>query len=340
MKPLRVTALALVLLAGANAAARQAGDVRGAQRLGLPSVEWALDVTFPVPLTVTDSVNPDGRSRTFFALIKQEKPKQLLMLTIRLSPSLIRVDDPVRLREFALKRLKYVKGEPERSERGRAAVARFRFTPELSLWGPPPPYGPPPYVFPSRAVSAYLAHEGSAVEVMLWGASLTAGDEAVFFSILDSLKFVDTSAPATSYDFFHKARAFYLQGDFKQAAEYYERALELERHGRRLDAPTLRSLVLESSGAYGATGRAEMSKGTLAFGISQEPDYAWFHYSLARVHAGLGDLDGTLASLTKAFASKSSLGENARLPKPSDDPAFAAFRKDERFRKAVREMKP
>ena len=163
-----------------------------------------------------------------------------------------------------------------------------------------------------------------------------AGD---FNSLLDSLKFADTSAPSSSFDFYHRGRLLYLQKDYRGAAAALAAALELERKQRRLDLATWRSLVGDLADAYALTGDLARAKEVLDYAVESEPSNPFFHLALARYYGKVGDLDNAIAQLEKAAPFPKEVGLLQPRYDPERDPAFEKFRKDERFRKALKALR-
>ena len=95
--------------------------------------------------------------------------------------------------------------------------------------------------------------------------------------------------------------------------------------------------MTELADAYGAVNRSEEFKQVLDYAVTRFPSYYVFKWGLARYYANHSDLDQTLSALEKAFAEHP---KSPRMPGLVSlrDPAFARYKKDERFLKAVKEM--
>jgi tetratricopeptide (TPR) repeat protein len=190
-----------------------------------------------------------------------------------------------------------------------------------------------------RAMQAFLARDDVWVSVVVSGQEAGAREEALLHTLLDSLKFTDTSSPTNSFDFYHKGRLLYLRKDYRRAAEALSAGLDLERRERRLDKASWRNLVINLVDSYAASRELARAKAVLDFGVAEDPTNPVFHMALARYHAMQNDLDNAIASLEKAYLNRDRRALAAMPLDPLRDPAFERFRKDERFRKAVKTLK-
>jgi hypothetical protein len=75
------------------------------------------------------------------------------------------------------------------------------------------------------------------------------------------------------------------------------------------------------------------------YGIAQEPTYPLFYYNMACGYGELGDEDNAIKYLQPAFKYKKNMLAGEHFPDPMTDSSFAKFVDDEKFRKAVKEMK-
>jgi tetratricopeptide (TPR) repeat protein len=326
--------------AGQGAAAPPAAT-QAVERLALPGKDWALDLSLPGFVKVVDSFHAEGSERLLMA--GPASRKRMLMLMVRMMPARLEGGGK-EFREHALATAKKNGAEISDSdtfEYGGLPLLRYRFSFSF-LQGVPPtlPGWGAPLTPKHRSLSAFLARDGVWVQITLVGEAVGEKEEEALYAVLDTVKFVDTSAPATSFDFFHKGRPFYEAGQYAKAVGFYRRALELERRERRLDAALWRQLVEESARAYGAAGDLNEARAIAEHGLSKEPDYARFHLLMAIIHASRDDLDSTIAALQKAFQHKATLPPGQRLPDPRTHPPFRHFSQDEKFRQATKNMKP
>ncbi len=351
--------LVLLLAAAQTAAARQA-DALTRHRVALPGSDWAFDITLPTagvpppsgpkseraaPRAVGDrleSVSDDGRRYTLsieLDLGKERSHRDSRTLTVTLEPAEA-AGGPEAFRDFVLKtktkdrRLDSV----ETAEYGRIPVARYRVVP-----APLPRVRPdtPVDLFsdPFRVTQAFIVKDGVWLSVILSGSEYGGRDERLFHSLLDSLRLTDTTAPAGSFDLYHKGRVQYLGGDYRRATVALGAALELEKRERRLDKASWRSLVFTLLDAQAAARDFERAKEILDFGIAEDPTNPAFYLALAHYHAMRDDLDGVIASLEKVYLNREKGPRAMPPPDPGINPAFERFWKNERFRKAVKAMK-
>jgi hypothetical protein len=191
----------------------------------------------------------------------------------------------------------------------------------------------------SKHITAFYVKDGVGVTVTLSGKAIKDDEEKLFYSLLDSVRLADTSSPASSYDYYHRGRLLFLRKDYAAAAAALGEALARERQGRQLDQTSWRDLVAKLADASGAGGDSARAREVLEYGAGEEPSNRFFLMGLARLYASLGDADKTLDALGKAFAAMRRDNPSASLPDLKNDPAFKRFMQDERFSKAVKEMR-
>jgi tetratricopeptide (TPR) repeat protein len=345
------TVLILLLVAAAQTAAARQLDAPPTYRLSLPGKGWALDLTIPrtaaldlpsLAATPQEFLSPEGRvySLTFFPDTSQKSRKKFVFLDISLMPA--QADGgPEEARAFTLKQLSKSGGTVNALKTWdykQFAVARYKFGVELR--GDPLSFGYTPISFGDlRNAQAFLVKDDVWISLRLVAADLGGREESLFNSLLDSLKLTDTSAPSSSFDYYHKGHLLYLRKDYREAAVALATALELERRERRLDATTWRGLVSNLIDSYGASGDVAGAKEVMDYGAQADPAYAPFQLALARYYARRGDLDNVIAHLEKAAPLLKDDRFALRRYDPAQDPAFEKFRKDERFRKALKELK-
>lgn len=190
----------------------------------------------------------------------------------------------------------------------------------------------------TRTLEAYLVEDGYWITLTLRARDIKEPEEALFNSLLDSLRLADVSAPSSSFDYYHKGRVHYMARDYGKAVDALAIALTLEHKERRLDQESWRGLVRNLIDALAQLGDVGRAKEAMDYAAQRDPTYPPFQLALARHYARAGDLDNTIAYLEKAYR-KDSAREAPVLPDPKGDPAFERFRKDEKFRQAVKSLK-
>lgn len=362
------TVLVLLLLLAAPAAAWRQATARALYRLGLPDKNWALDLTLPprgawpwgespacagspgdvfcLTAPPMESLSDDGREYTLTILPDLDtRKKDFFFLKVALRPARA-AGDAVEVRTQGLKWLS--KRERVRSlktwERGQAAAASYRLEFERPTMGALPGNAVMPSLTPTfgndlRTAQAVLVKDGVWISVGLITRSLGEREVDFFNSLLDSLKFTDTTAPSTSFDLYHKGRVLYLSKNYRRASEALAAALELEKRERRLDRASWRGLVINLVDAHAGVREIARAKEILDFGIAEDPTNPAFYLALAHYHAMRDDLDGVIASLEKVYLNREKGARAAPPPDPEINPAFERYRKNERFRKAVKAMK-
>jgi tetratricopeptide (TPR) repeat protein len=139
----------------------------------------------------------------------------------------------------------------------------------------------------------------------------------------------------TSTSLFAKGSGFFLQRDYRNAATYYQQALDLEKKKPMLSNEYWHVLVDNLAMAYGIPGDLIRSKEVLEYGLAKDPTYPNFYYTLACVYAEMGDLDHTLSNLKIAFHYRQNLIAGEQMPDPRTDDSFQRFKNNERFQKLI-----
>src|SRR5580692_1407097 len=75
-----------------------------------------------------------------------------------------------------------------------------------------------------------------------------------------------------------KGSKVFLQQNYSQAADSYQKALDLEKQKRTLSKDYFRVLVDNLGMSYGITGKLQQAQATFVFGLTQDPEYPMFHY--------------------------------------------------------------
>ena len=192
-------------------------------------------------------------------------------------------------------------------------------------------------------LEAYIVRDGTGIRFSYRVPKLEEKDEQFFYSILDSVRFFDSSSPSSSYDYFTLGSKLYRWKEHGKAVAALEKALALEQKKRELTQPQWRQLVMTLANALGATDNTERAREVLEYGVAMEPTYPYFHHGLSRLYSYFGDLDRVLASLERAYQyvpkDKSFLSFLRGIPDPMLDPAFQKYKDDPKFRDAVKALK-
>lgn len=146
-------------------------------------------------------------------------------------------------------------------------------------------------------------------------------------------------AQKTSMDYLADGSRYYIDHDYQKAIPPYQKALDLEKKERKLEKKFWILLVDNLGMAYGITGDIKTSMAVFEYGIKEEPAYPLFYYNMACGYGELGDEDNAIKWLRPAFKNKANMLEGETFPDPMTDSSFEKFRKSEKFKKAISEMK-
>lgn len=329
----RTAALALVILClcAASAPARQggAGDVK---RISIPGEKWALEVSLPGFVVEQDELRGDGRGRKIMA----GNEARGYVVSIFLEPvpdnktaAELRDWDASGSRKGPLNPTDFKSAEYKQIPTLEYMIKEFRG-----------------HQVNQKHLNAYIVHAGFWAHVHLSKVDWRAGDEKLFYEIVDSVKFTGgaieiVGAPPGGGErmkLLREGSALFQRGDYNGASASYARALELEKQSPRLPRDLWRLLVDNLTMAYGISGDLKRAKETAEYGLSKDPDYPMFHYLLANTYAEAGDLDNTILYLKQAFARRQNMIPGERMPDPATDDSFKRFMTNEKFLAALKEI--
>jgi tetratricopeptide (TPR) repeat protein len=329
-KTTTATAILLLCLFCAAASARQGGE--GVRRVSIPGEKWAMEVSLPGFVVEADDLRPDGKGRRVMAGIEERG----YVVSIFLEPipggrsaAELRDWDASGQKKSPLKPTDFKSAEYKQVPTFEYTIKEFRGQ-QVN----------------QKHFNAYLVNGGFWAHIHLSKVIFQPGDEKLFYSIVDSVKFTDGAAAAQEpaagevVELVREGSAHFLRGAYKEAVGPYARALELERQSPRLARDVWRVLVDNLTMSYGISGDLRRAKETAEYGLSKDPDYPLFHYLLANTYAEMGDLDNTIRYLRQAFARRKNVNPGERMPDPAADDSFKRFMKDEKFLAALKEINP
>jgi tetratricopeptide (TPR) repeat protein len=338
--------LMLMFACGANAFGQDEPGGRGLNRLTWPGKDWSADVSLaPFTNTLEDALS-DDTSYLYIATLDRDNPAagRILMLTIRMQAAKDKGSDRD-ARDSIVKRLKKSEGIDAASvktfEYKQIPALRYTIANPLAQSYFPYPAPPGAMAGAGRGIEAFFVKDDVLLTFRLNGIALKKQDEQLFYAVLDSLKFTDTSTPSSSFDYFYKGKTLIRQKQYAEAAANLNIALGLERKRRQLDDAHWRNLIGHLLDIYSATGDRARVKELLDYGVGSDPAFPLFHLGLAYYYASQGDVDNTIAALERAYLYRKNDRRTAGWAwvEPLAHPAFEPFRKNEKFRKAVKGMK-
>jgi tetratricopeptide (TPR) repeat protein len=363
MKRLVTTSIGLLVLTLTVSVCGQQADKHQVYRLSLPNKNWALeiplgdfydvgvktdisrvDLAIP-PLALlsgpTESLSDEGEySLLAFQRTHKEKAFAYARLHVRLRPAL-RPGGALEFRDFALKELdrrNYVSRSLKTWEHGQIPVARYTL---LSTHDAGNGYtGPIPQTESGpRNLEAYFVKDNTWITLTFAASPFDKAEEDLFDSLIESVTFVDTSSPSTSYDYYQKGKLLFLNKEYFAASQALEAAFALEQRQRQLELPFWRDLVGKLADSYGVLVNRTKAKEVLEYGVDNDPANTTLLMGLARLYASEGDIDNTLSALERAAHLFKNAVPRRSLPDLSYDPAFARLMKVEQFRKGLKAIK-
>jgi tetratricopeptide (TPR) repeat protein len=324
---------ALTLCLCATALARQ-GDA-GVRRVAVPGEKWAMEVSLPGFTVESDDVRGDGRGRRLMA----DDEAKGYVVSIFLEPvpheetaAQLRDWDASNNKMSPLKPTDFKSGDYKEIPTLEYTLKEFRGQ-----------------RINQKHFNAYIVRGGFWAHIHLSKMLFRPGDEKLFYTIVDSVKFVE-GVQAADADAAHEVddttklvgegSAHFLRGEYAEAVGPYAKALESEKQSPRLHRDLWRVLVDNLTMSYGISGDLRRAKETAEYGISKDADYPMFYYLLANTYAESGDLDNTIFYLKQAFARRKNVIAGEHMPDPRTDDSFRRFMKDEKFLAALKEINP
>lgn len=131
----------------------------------------------------------------------------------------------------------------------------------------------------------------------------------------------------------------FRSGNYAAAIGPYQKALDLEKSGTKLDITWFRVLIDNLGMAYGITGKLEEAKKVFEYGISKDKDYPLFYYNMACTYAEMENEDQAIVYLREAFKRKDNMIKGEKFPDPATDSSFKRFMGSKKFTTALAEMK-
>lgn len=148
--------------------------------------------------------------------------------------------------------------------------------------------------------------------------------------------------PASSklaMQYMQQGSEYYLQRDYKGAIVPYQKALDLEKQGAKMDKIWWRVLVDNLGMSYGITGDLDKARETFEYGISKDDEYPMFYYNMACTYGEMDNEEKAIEYLRGAYERKENMIEGERFPEPATDSSFKKFMKSAKFTAALVEMK-
>lgn len=334
MKTAKSFALILLVLSAA-VYARTPQDARDVRRVSIPGEKWAMELRLPGFSVEQDELRGDGKGRSVMA--SNQQSGYVLTIFLETIPhgetaAQLRDWDASGQKKSPLNPTDFKSGEYKQAATLEYTIKEFQGQ-----------------KVNQKHFNAYVIHQGFWAHVHLSKIHFEPGDEKLFYTIVDSLKFTEGAAAASTASdpggddlstLLSQGTVYFMRGDYTKAVGPYSKALELEKQKPQLSRDHWRVLVDNLTMAYGISGDLKSAKATAEYGLSKDPDYPLFHYLLANTYAGMGDLDNTILYLKQAFARKQNIIKGEQMPDPATDDSFKRFMNNEKFLAALKEINP
>jgi tetratricopeptide (TPR) repeat protein len=183
-----------------------------------------------------------------------------------------------------------------------------------------------------KNMNAYLSRDGYWVDVHISKTEFKPEDEAVFLSIVKSIRFNDHHNP-TVLEWATWGSFFMSKKNYAEGARCNEKAIELDKSSHVLGREQKVFLLIDLINCYGNLGDNKKAKELTELGLKQEPGYPAFYYNLACAYAEMGEKENALKNLQLAFQNRAKLFEGDNLPNPKKDPSFSKYLDDPDFMK-------
>src|SRR5581483_3773958 len=198
-----------------------------------------------------------------------------------------------------------------------------------------------------KNVHAYLGARNLCAEVHLSKAAFKPDDQKLFETVLQSIRLLpnevatdianETPSPQLSeaQTYFAQGSKLYMEQNYAEAANVYQKALDLEKQKRTLSQTYFRVLIDNLGMAYGMGGDIPKAKATFEYGISQDPEYPMFYYNMACAYGEMGKMQEAISQLQLAYKYKANSIPGEGVPDPMRDDSFRYFVDNQKFVDAV-----
>lgn len=271
-------------------------------RLSLPGTNWALDTT----LSITNDPNQSAAVNSFYKPLDELREDgefrlsafqirpgrfQVGVITIKLRPGTPQ-STAADLRAFALEELRKTQsirgnGKTYHNQIPVAQYTVWRHFDDGNQYVGSIPRAESGLSCPE----AYFVKDDVSAITTLCTSQFDESEERLFYSLIDNLKFVDTSAPSGSFDYYQKGRIAYFHKEYQHAVELLAAGLKLDDERQELTRNNWRELVMDLADAYRRTEDREATIKTLTYGIGKDPENTTLLMGLARFYALIGDED-------------------------------------------------
>jgi hypothetical protein len=219
----------ILFLACALHASAWRAPAQTAQRLSPPGSSWSLDVSLPGFEVTDEKIVEEERSYALDAVLrtKGENPfTSFILLEVRMEPAQSQ-GGATAARDFFVNHLVKTDG----AKKGSIKTAEFNGAPAIRYERQYEFAYNMTYGFgvsaKQQSLEAYLVKDGLWITIRLSAPALKDAEVNLFRSILDSVRFPDTTTPATSFDHYQRGRALFVQKKYESAAEALTAALRL-----------------------------------------------------------------------------------------------------------------
>lgn len=186
-----------------------------------------------------------------------------------------------------------------------------------------------------KNINIYIATNNIWIDIHISKVLYTKEDENIFNNFINSIS-IEKKA---SSDFFSIGSHYFLNGDYNSAINFYNKSFELEKNNRTLNKNQYYVLIDNLGMSYGITGDFQNSIKIYDFGISIDPNYPNFYYSLACCYAEMNNIDKCLGNLENALKNKKNVLNGEKFPNPNKDNSLKKYKMDTRFKDLLKKYK-
>jgi tetratricopeptide (TPR) repeat protein len=319
------------LLVGATNA--QEAPATAKTEVWLPGKPWALELDGTGFTTRANEIQPDGRR---YFLAENTRTRAVVSVYLEAAKGPVQPGECKRSLEEKQKRNSSLasgslKGVSYR-ESGEMQVLEFTL-PELD--------GVPTN---QKNIFGCLIKDDVFVDIHISKVFFKAADQPIFDALLQSFHIVPREASTApvptgnSLRLFQEGSRYFIAHQYREAIPPYQKAFEIEKNTPTLDKNLWRVLIDNLSIAYGITHDLTSAREVLTYGVSRDPDYPLFYYSLACVTAEKGDLPDTKNYLKLAFERRENMIPGETFPDARVDDSFQKLLLEKEFRQFLNSL--
>lgn len=284
----------------------------------LPEISWALNINMEGFQIGENILSADGKSRNILASNRETG----VVMSVFIEPA-IKSGGSKECRDYFFKKIKNSKKGIQGiklSEKNGAAIVEYSIKKEKEA------------KYEQKNINIYFVKESYWIDVHLSKVNTKSNEKVEIKEIADNI-YIKENYAHDKFDYLEYGSKYYVNKDYKNAAIYYEKLINLEKESPTLNKELWRIVVDNLTAAYGISGNIEKAQEIIEYGLSIDSKYPMLYYNLACVYAEKNNIDKSIVNLKKAFKYKENMNNGTAVPNPKNDKSFAKLIGNQKFDK-------